>query len=280
MVERGVAPDHADHRPTTGEDPGIEGAAGQSTGPWRVVSRQERRQAGMPCPFAGLRDAVDHQARDGGDQQEASVFEHPGVPLRDLEDGPGEEECREVRPHHPGQLACPGPDRSVHPDGHGQDDAGEQGMGPGVGAVVDAGRVSLPWIQVPHPPCGERGTGDHGDQQRHVGPLPEERQHGDQVQRGEYVELLLDGERPHVAERRELEVLEVRDVGEDLVPVGAVGEGREDRSGPSCEFARRNHQDQVDCQHAETQEEGWEQASGPPPRVGLQVDAAGRLELV
>ena len=153
-------------------------------------------------------------------------------------------------------------------------------MGPGVSSVVHAGGITVSRVQVAHPPCREDGAGHHGDQQGQVGPSPEKGQHSNQVERGEDVELLLDRERPDVAERRVVEVLEVGGVGEDLVPVGAVGEGREDRTGPAGYLAGRDHQHQVQGQHSQGQEQGGQEAPGPASRIGLQVDPPCGLELV
>ena len=121
---------------------------------------------------------------------------------------------------------------SDHPGAQGQDDSHEQGLSPGVGAEVDAGRVSPRLVEHRHPP-GRGPRAEHRDGQQQSFAASQEPQADDEKQRGEHVELFLDGKRPDVLERRRGPVvLEVGDVGGDLVPVGAVGQGREDRSRP------------------------------------------------
>jgi len=103
-----------------------------------------------------------------------------------------------------------------------QGDAGEQADGVRVGAVVDAGGVVAGVEEDPGE--GDRGqrTGDHAEQQ--AGAAEELHASGEE-QGPEEVELLLDRERPEVAEQaRPLEGFEVGLVGEDEVPVGEVEE--------------------------------------------------------
>ncbi len=124
---------------------------------------------------------------------------------------------------------------AARPD-HRQRRAEEQLEGAGVGAVVDPRGVEARVVEDRHQ--DRRGGGE--DQRRHGQPRPHPRRRAralldqahpaEQHERPEDVELLLDRQRPEMAERfRRAEAGEVGDVLEDQLPVADVERGGNDR---------------------------------------------------
>jgi len=102
----------------------------------------------------------------------------------------------------------------------GERDPDQEGSRPSVGAVEDAVRIRRV-EQERHQQARRDRSGDHPDQQA---TMAEAGHAGREGERPEQVELLLDRQRPEVAEqRRARELLEVGLVAEDQVPVGDVG---------------------------------------------------------
>ena len=120
--------------------------------------------------------------------------------------GRGEDD--KTDPEHPEQYANDADAAAQHPfplrhapDAERQGDAEQQPERVRVGAEVRA-RQCTGGDQHRHPPCG--GTGrDHGERDESPAHPQHDQQQGEE-QRPEQVELLLDGERPHVAEQLRL----------------------------------------------------------------------------
>ena len=177
-----------------------------------------------------------------------------------VEDLPG------ARGHPAGQLAA-GPD-------HRQGRPEEEAECARIGAVVDPRRVEPRLIQKGH----REGRGGR-ERQRHRGEpganrdrgsaLGEEAQAQEQQPGPQEVELLLDRQRPQVAQRgRRAEAGEVGDVLVDHPPVAEVPGRRPDRS-PQVRKRRGLGQGHPRHHHHQHHEQRGQQAPGPPqPEVG------------
>ncbi len=155
---------------------------------------------------------------------------------------------------------------------HGQGRPDEEGEHPGVRAVVDAGRIAVGDEEDAHLD-GRGGSGREGEDD-HGAPVVQVL-HGRQDQeRPEQVELLLDGERPEMAQRRgRAELGEVRDVVEDEPPVAEVEDARRQIAAEGAQLAAieqrgPSHRDE---QHYE---EGREQSTGAADPELSQGDPA------
>ena len=253
------------HRPVPEVDP-VAALADPPQG-LRAEHRAEPRRA--------VGDRPDEHGRDDGDRREAALVDARlvVVPRQHRHDeqgeghGPGGVQRRHARPAD--RVARQGP-------GERQQRADEQPGRVRVGAVVDARRIAAGREQDRHEP--RRGDREHERDDRRAPPS----QHRDadaHDERPQQVELLLDGQRPQVPQqRRPRERLEVRLVGEDLVPVVDVEE-RRDRVGP-----RRGQVARAEDRHREhgqrdDEERRGEQPPRPPRPERREVDAPRRLAL-
>ncbi len=267
-------------------------AVGAGTHP---PQRSGPEHAGQPA--RRMRARGDHQ--DGGQRQQdkASVVEKRPVLAG--------------APHHDGDRRQPqgaqpvdDPPRPIgDPRGqgaarphHGQRGAEQQAEGAGVRTVVDTRGVKARVVEDRH--LDRRGggqrQGDAGQPRSHRDRPPALADHPDpdhQQPRPHDVELLLDGQRPQVVQRRgRTELLEVGDVVEDLPPVVDVEQGRDHLApGVAQPGVRRDRHPQRDDD--EHQIEGGQQAAraarpevGQPPaptvprgqqQIGDQIAAEG-----
>ncbi len=100
------------------------------------------------------------------------------------------------------------------------------------------------------------------------------REYGGEDQREDDVELLLDGERPEMAQqRRPAQRLEVGLVLEDEVPVGHIGETGERIAAQRGDFGRQED-DGVQKRAGDEREERRKQSARAPAPEGEHVDAA------
>jgi hypothetical protein len=144
----------------------------------------------------------------------------------------------------------------------GQRGADQERLSPRVRAVVDAVDVGGR-VQGAHLDSGSQGTRHTDDQERPA--VLEEGQDPEHDEWPEQIELLFDGQGPHVDQRwggpRLVEV--VRAIG-DEVPVGVVEERREAVRAQRGVRARRD-QDRIEHGHAEHHhQQAGEQSPGPP----------------
>ncbi len=153
-----------------------------------------------------------------------------------------------------------------HTDGQGGTD--QDVLAPGVGALVEAHHRRPALVLEPHVDRRSDGA-DHGHGRR--GPEtprrpqpPTEVEHDEDDGRPHDVELLLDGERPHVLEHRGLgRGGEVVPSAHDEVPVGHVEQGGQRVEAEAGELpgARKDLHDQGHThQH---HQEGGQEAAGP-----------------
>jgi len=226
------------------------------------------------------RDSGERGDGHGGQQrehQEAAVVQ-PASGARVVGHGGDAERER----HHAGHGEQPfergaGDGPAVQHQGQGGTD--QQRLRPGVGAVIGARRVGEAPHQVRHPEGrSEHEHDDHG--QHRLDAAAEHREEAEQHGWPEEVPLLLDGERPHVPQRRGWpELGEVGVVAPDLRPVGHVGQRREgvdaQRRGP---FGRRGHV-AVDGHADKEQEQRGEEPPGPAQVEGAEGEVAGADDL-
>ena len=199
-------------------------------------------------PRCGMRRGRDKHRHEQGQQQEPAAVQEGGVEGGTAEDEQHEQQRRRTgavddhaRPRH--QV---GPHPARDPQRR-QDGAGQQPHGVGVGSEVDprrivGGRVAVDDRQHEH---------QSGRQQR---PDPRDPAHPgcsahppgqDQQPRPDEVELLLDRQRPQVLEhRRAAGRLEVALVGQDVDPVGDVGQRRGQVALLMGRLVRRDRDDQ------------------------------------
>ena len=153
---------------------------------------------------------------------------------------------------------------------HGQRRSDEEGEDPGVGPVVDPGGIATGRVEDGHLD-GRGGSQPQG--QQHPGPLHVDPAEPDQQdQRPDQVELLLDGQRPEVPERRRrTELGEVGDVLEDEPPVAGVEDPGQDIAAHGGELVPVEQGGPPDG-HEHHHEEGRQQTSGPADPEVLQPD--------
>ena len=161
-------------------------------------------------------------------------------------------------------------------DGHGRTD--EQGLRPGVGAVVKTGEVRAARGEV-HGPRG-RGEGQGRDDDEAAGAAaPEERHEHEDEQRDEEVELLLHAEGPRVPQRGGVaDLLEVRVVLADEPPVLHEEERGEHVTGVSVPVGRPDEEPGGEDRGAQD-EQGGDQPLGTPLVEAGDVDRAGLRSL-
>ena len=153
----------------------------------------------------------------------------------------------------------------------------QQGLGPGVGPVVEPVDRGPGLVQGEH----QRGRGDRPDAGDQGQPGdPPSAHHEQRDQRPDQVVLLLDGQRPGVQEgRRGRRLGEVPLLGEDEVPVGHVEE-RGQRVGPHGAQVERVTEHVGVRRHAEHQDEQrGNEAAGPLRPEPPQPDGAGAGQL-
>ena len=179
---------------------------------------------------------------------------------------------------HPGrvqQRPAPAPRRAAAQapgaPGERQRHPGQQPDGVGVGAVVDARGVAAGVEEDPGERDRAHRPGDHADDQ----PFAAEQRHpGGEDQWPEEVELLLDRERPEVAEqRRGLELFEVGLVAEDEVPVGEVEERGERVAAQRVDPVRLDDR-RDDHRHRDEDADRRQQAPRPPQPEPADPDVA------
>ena len=154
----------------------------------------------------------------------------------------------------------------------------QQRRGVRVGAVVDRGRVAARRVLNRHDQRRNRRPGQRARHARAARGQPGD--HAPYDQRPDQVELLLDGQRPQVIERRRRPGLpgrgEVRDVVQDLVPVARVrgrGQQRQPQRSllPGLDHGRRGGD------HDQHHGQRRQQAPGSPGPEARQVQAAGAV---
>ena len=156
----------------------------------------------------------------------------------------------------------------------------EQALGP----VVDA-RKGAP-LRVEQRRHQHRGADSESDGDRHADPTPTAppilQQHQEH-QRPDEVELLLDRQRPRVLQRRGRgELGEIGLVGENQVPVvhveqggdGVAPEARKVDEAVGARAAEESVADEVQRKRQHDEEQRRQQAPGPAPPEGDQVDSA------
>jgi hypothetical protein len=242
----GADPHPAQRGPAQG--PAGPGAGGRHGGDDR---RRGHRQHDYPAAVEERRvlaGAPDQHADHGQPGEPAGIEPGPGAPV--------------------GRGAPAGPD-------HGQRRADQDPGGPGVGALVGAGRIQPGVVQREHGHGRAGGQGQRGQRQPGqpaglaFAQPPHAQQPAQQQPRPDQVELLLHGQRPQVIQRRgRREPGEVRLVLDDQVPVGRVGRGRDDRAaqppqlGPVGDGHPR-------ADHDQHHEQRRQQPPGPPqPEIG------------
>ena len=213
-----------------------------------------------------------HQRRRGDrDRQEPAAVHGPGELA--AQNHPGGETGE---PGPAGQLdddpAPPGA-RSNQADrvgDEGEPGADQQPDRPGVGAEVDPGGVGERLVQQGHQ--GHRGQGPQPHQAEH--PPSQQGPAGSHRQRPQDVELLLDRQRPQMAEqRRARHRLEVGRVAVDERPVGHVAEGGEDVATEPTHLVGHHHRGEGD--HGEEQEDQCrEETAGTPHPEPFHVEPA------
>ncbi len=216
--------------------------------------RGEAHEAAAVEAAGGVR-RVEEEQQDAGQRGDADDVEEGAVPA-----GPAV-----------GQRGRPPEER--------EQGAHEDRRDPGVGAVVEAARVLPGLVEDGHPHGRRRGHPGHG-QRDGTEPAPEPAQQHDEDQRPQQVELLLDGERPQVAQQqRTPELLEVRAVGRDEVPVGRVRQRRQDlRPQLGRLVAEEEHHD--DAGRGQQQVERGQEPAGPAPVEAAHADGARTVVLL
>ena len=157
--------------------------------------------------------------------------------------------------------------------------AHEDRRDPGVGAVVEAAGVLSGLVEDGHPHGRRRGHSGHRKCDG-TEPASEPAQQHHEDQGPQQVELLLDGERPQVAQQqRTSELLEVRAVGGDEVPVGRVRQRRQDlRPQLGRVVTEEEHHDDAGAGQQEV-ERGQEPA-GPAGVEAAHTDGARTVVLL
>ena len=198
------------------------------------------------------------------------------VDVDEAEHHVGESEDADDVEDRPDQRPGAAPAQLDRAPDQGQGDARQQPDGVGVGAVVDAGGVAAGVEEDPGQGDRAEGAGEDADQQPAA---PEQLHPGGEDERPEEVELLLDRERPEVAEERgPLEALEVGLVGEDEVPVGEVGE-RGDRVAAQLVDPVRLDDRGDDHRHRDEDADRRQQPPRPPHPEAPQPHVAAAAEL-
>ena len=200
----------------------------------------------------------DHGGRQEVDDQEAAAV-HPHVDVG-LEVDPGQEEQQRADTGGIEDVggAGPGPGAQARrsPDEH-ERRPDEEPRRPGVGAEVGPRRVDRVG-EDPHEDRGRQRGREHQEEQLGA---THHRQRAGHDQRPHQVELLLDREGPEVGQGRgPAHLLEVRRAADDQVPVGDVGQRREDLRLQVAELAAVEQGDEGDGDR-EQQPQGGEQAS-------------------
>ena len=228
-------------------------------------------------PAAEAHRRVGH-GRDDGDGRHVHQEEAAAVEERSALGAEDAQEREPDRPEHAGRG---------HRSGLHRRDAGlqlprvpeerqaaaeHQAADAGVRPVVDERRVGRVVQQRHQHGRGER-EGQHGDEQP-VRPLAEQHQEAGQGQRPQQVELLLDGQRPQVAQqRRPLELVEVGRAAQDEVPVHRVGEGGEEVALEAGQLLP-DEQDADQGDGEQQCEHRGQQPAGPAEPEVLQPDGA------
>ena len=157
----------------------------------------------------------------------------------------------------------------------------QQAGRPGVGALIDPGRVEARLVEGEHGRGGGRGEAQR--RQREPGQelrlAPDQEHPGQQQPRPDQVELLLHGERPEVVERlRRREPAEVGGVRPDQVPVAEVPGGGPDGSAQIGEPGPVRDRD-PGRDHRQHDEQSGQQAAGAPQPEIAQPHLPVRAEL-
>ena len=240
-----------------------QGAEGQESG-------EERR---------GHRDAADDDCsrrqrhREKATAIEERVLSGEGVPGPGEVEGPRHAEPRPEPLPGAGRVPCGGDDgetvTEMRPDGT-QKGPHHQRLSAGVRAVVEAVDRESGVIQREH----EGGGGDRpqtgGDRQ---GPHPPAPDHEERHQGPDQVELLFDGERPGVEERRWCRGLdEVALVRKDEVPVGYVEKGGQGITADRCYVDRMAEHVGVHRDAQDQDNQGREESACPISPESPQLD--------
>ena len=146
-------------------------------------------------------------------------------------------------------------------------------MGARVGAVVDARRVGVRVVEHRHLDRRRRDTDEDREQELAAVPTPHRETDADD-ERPQQVELLLHRQRPHVLEqRRTADVLEIREMVEDQVPVLHV---RERGDHLTAELVDRvgEEQQRVQRHRGQHREQRGEQAAGAAEPESAEIDVA------
>ena len=225
-------------------------------------------------PARALVDAGDdEQGRAEGEEEHAAEVEHPpgvGPDDEEGEDAGGETDDPRGHDDRLGEGRDPAVGSRGQPDAEGGAD--EEGLGSGVGAVVDA-RVVVRVVEAED--TGPHGARD-GPEEEHERDHParaHERHEPEDDEGDEDVELLLDRKRPRVPQGRGTaggpEVLVALD---DQAPVHDVAEGGEDVTADLATDRVVGPHEAVDDDEAEDEEEPRQQPPGPPLVEGEGVD--------
>jgi hypothetical protein len=229
------------------------------------------RQRGAHHVALGLHRGEDHGRQRDRQQQESAGVDPGGVvgcepPAHDEDGEPdgsdrGHDVARRPVAHVDALEQCAGEER-----------ADEQRLRPGVGAEVHpAGIVGVVAHGHPDDRCHAQHAGEPQDGVERLADL----EHGDERERPEQVPLLLDGQRPHVLEGRgDQELVEVRDVVDDEVPVGEVEERGDAVVADGVELGGLGEEGGVDHHHADDEEQRGQQPPGATRPELLQVDPA------
>ena len=177
------------------------------------------------------------------------------------------------------RLAASALDQREHAGQYGAD---QDRLGVGVGAEVDPGGVGTGSEEDGH--LDDRGDRAHrGHHQHGPHPAPEgpgEVEHGQHHQRPHQVELLLDGQRPGVGERRGGPGgHEVVAAGRDLPPVGEVEQGGERTPPVSGDGPVGSTKRTTRVTTTSTTSRAGQQPPGPAQPEGGQADPVPPLEL-
>ena len=224
-----------------------------------------------------VRDRRQQQCGRHGEHEEAAAVDALVVVVHGderVDHGGERDDAHRVEPA-PGPRAVPGRHRRRLP-GEGEQHADEQRSGARIGAVEDPRGVRTRPVQRPHQ--GRRADRAERDQGRQGGAA--EQPHADQEERRpEQVELLLDRQRPQVAQqRRPAELGEIALVAEDETPVRDVEDRREGIAAQTDELSalERRADRQAD---REQREQGRQQSPRAPGPETAQGDPAAVLEL-